>query len=110
MFTRSCLLAAVVAVVVGSAAWADDTTTGMKKGTPAIKQAGALAFGPDGILFVADSPNSTVYAIATGDTKPAGTKTINIAKVDEAIGGLLGTTGAEVMINDMKVNPASGTV
>ena len=110
MFTRSRLLAALVAVAFGTAHAADDAAAGMKKGTPAIKQAGALAFGPDGVLFVADSPNSTVYAIATGDTKPAGTKTINIAKVDEVVGGLLGTTGGDVLINDMKVNPASGNV
>jgi sugar lactone lactonase YvrE len=68
MTPRLRLLAALVAAAVGSAAWADDATTGMKKGTPTIKQAGALAFGPDGVLFVADAPNSTVYAIATGDT------------------------------------------
>ena len=110
MFTCSRMLAVLVVVVAGSAAWADDATTGMKKGTPAIKQAGALAFGPDGVLFVADSPNTTVYAIATGDSKPAGTKTISIDKIDEVIGGLLGTTGGDVLVNDMKVNPASGNV
>jgi hypothetical protein len=110
MFTRSRLLAALVAVAVGSAAWAGDATGGMKKGTPAIKQAGALAFGPDGVLFVADNPSTTVYAIATGDTKPAGTKSISIPKVDEVIGGLLGTTGSDILVNDMKVNPASGNV
>ena len=110
MFSRTRLLAALVVVAFGSAAGAHDVTVGMKKGTPAIKQAGALAFGPHGVLFVADNPSTTVYAIATGDDKKAGTKDINIAKVDEVIGGLLGTTGGDVMINDMKVNPASGNV
>jgi hypothetical protein len=51
-----------------------------------------------------------VYAIATGDTKPADVKSLSIAKVDEVIGGLLGTTGSDILVNDMKVNPASGNV
>lgn len=112
MFTRLRLLAALVAVAAGSAAYAEDggATAGMKKGSPAIKQAGALAFGPDGVLFVADTPNATVYAIATGDTRSAGVKSIDIPKLDEVIGGLLGTTGGDVEIRDMKVNPASGNV
>jgi len=110
MFTRSRLLAALVAVAFVPAVLADDATTGMKKGSPTIKQAGALAFGPDGVLFVADAPNSMVYAIATGDTKPADVKSLSIAKVDEVIGGLLGTTGSDILVNDMKVNPASGNV
>jgi hypothetical protein len=110
MFTRSRLLAALVAVAFVPAVLADDATTGMKKGSPTIKQAGALAFGPDGVLFVADAPQSTVFAIATGDTKPADVKSLSIAKVDEVIGGLLGTTGSDIEVKDMKVNPASGNV
>jgi hypothetical protein len=110
MFTRVRLLAALVAVAFASASLAGEVTDGMKKGSPQLKQAGAMTFGPDGVLFVADGPNSTVYAIATGDTKPAGAKFKSIAKVDEVVGGLLGTTGKDVTINDMKVNPASGNV
>jgi hypothetical protein len=105
------MLAALTALALAPAAWADEgVTAGMKKGTPAIKQAGPLAFGPEGVLFVADAPNSTVYAIVTGDTKPSDAKTISIARIDEVIGGLLGTTGSDIMINDMKANPASGNV
>jgi len=110
MFTRSRMLAALIALAIVPAAWAGDLTAGMKKGTPALKQAGALAFGPEGVLFVADAPNSTVYAIATGDTKSADVKSISIAKLDEVIGGVLSTTGNDILINDMKVNPASGNV
>lgn len=111
MFSRLRMLAALVALALVPAVWADEgVTAGMKKGTPTIKQAGPLAFGPEGILFVADAPNSTVYAIATGDTKPADVKSLSIAKVDEVIGGLLGTTGSDILINDMKANPASGNV
>jgi hypothetical protein len=110
MFTRLRTLAGLAALAFVPAVLADEAASGMKKGTPEMKAAGALAFGPDGILFVADAPNSTVFAIATGDTKAADVKSLSIPKVDEAIGGLLGTTGGDILINDMKVNPASGNV
>src|SRR6478609_3122238 len=110
MFTRLRLLAAVTALAFVPAVLADETATGLKKGTPPLKQAGPMAFGPDGILFVADTPAATIYAIATGDTKPADVKSLAVPKIDEAIGGMLGTTGADIKINDMKVNPLSGNV
>jgi len=110
MFTRLRLLAALCALTLVPAALADESATGLKKGTPPLKQAGSMAFGPDGILFVADTPAATIYAIATGDTKPADVKTLSVPKIDEAIGGMLGTTGTDIKINDMKVNPLSGNV
>ncbi|MBO0699118.1 MAG: hypothetical protein J2P46_12045, partial [Zavarzinella sp.] len=110
MFTRLRTLVAVSALAFVPAVLADEAASGMKKGTPQMKAAGALAFGPDGILFVADAPNSTVFAIATGDTKPADVKSLSVPKIDEAIGGLLGITGSDIEIKDMKVNPASGNV
>src|SRR5262245_2493071 len=110
MFTRLRLLAAVTALAFVPAVLADETATGLKKGTPPLKQAGPMTFGPDGVLFVADAPAATIYAISTGDTKPADVKSLSVAKIDEAIGGMLGTTGSDVVINDMKVNPLSGNV
>ncbi|HKA08623.1 MAG TPA: hypothetical protein VKD71_15295 [Gemmataceae bacterium] len=110
MFTRLRLLAAVTALAFVPAVLADESASGLKKGTPPLKQAGPMAFGPDGILFVADTPAATIYAISTGDTKPADVKSLSVAKIDEAIGGMLGTTGSDIVINDMKVNPLSGNV
>lgn len=110
MFTRLRSLAILAALAFVPAALADDSASGMKKGNVELKSAGALAFGPEGVLFIADVKATTIYAIATGDTKSGSVKTLSVPKVDELIGGLLGTTGSEIMINDMKVNPASGNV
>jgi len=110
MFTRLRYFAALAAVSFTTVAVAEDATSSLKKGTPEIKSAGALAFGPDGILFVADAPSSTIFAIATGDAKASDTKALKVEKIDAAIGSLLGTTGTDIIINDMKVNPASGNV
>ena len=87
MFTRFRTLAALAALAFVPAALAEDAVSGMKKGTPELKQAGPLAFGPNGILFVADVPNATIYAIDTADTRPAGTKKLSIANLSEVIGG-----------------------
>ena len=45
-----------------SAAFADH---GMKQGKADIQQAGALAFGPEGVLFVGDSMGAAVFALDT---------------------------------------------
>ena len=41
----------------------------LPSGKVQLKSAGALAFGPDGILFVGDSVGGAVVAIDTGDRK-----------------------------------------
>src|SRR6185503_16606560 len=46
-------------------------TAGMKEGKVSPASIGPLAFGPDGILFVADTKGAAIFAIATDDTSPA---------------------------------------
>ena len=41
--------------------------TGFVEGTPTIQTINALAFGPDGILFIGDSKSASVFAIDTKD-------------------------------------------
>ena len=57
------------AALLSASARAGDLTAGLKKGTPDLKSATALAFGPDGVLFVGDTQGAAVFAIATGDQK-----------------------------------------
>lgn len=84
---------------------------GLKEGTPDIKHAGPMAFGPDGVLFIGDTLSAAVFAIDTGDTKSISSeKAVNIQGVNQKIAGMLGTGADETMINDMIVNPASGNV
>jgi hypothetical protein len=82
---------------------------GMKEGTPEIKSVGPLAFGPDGILFVADPKAATIFAIETGDTKhhPNPAK-LEVKGINKEIASLL--KSEEVTINDLAVNPISGSV
>ena len=53
---------------------------------------------------------ATIFALDTGDSKPAGDKAVNVEKIDGKIAAALGVTEKEVRINDVKVNPASGNI
>jgi hypothetical protein len=87
------------------------THAGMIVGTPDLKTAGALAFGPENILFIGDSPSAAVFAVDVKDTaKEAGTDPIRIEGVDRKIASLLGITPDAVVINDLAVHPASQNV
>lgn len=83
-------------------------TEGMKEGQVAFKSVGPLAFGPDGILFAADTKAAALVAIDTGDTKPASeSKALKVEGINTKIAGLLGTASDQILINDMVVNPVS---
>jgi hypothetical protein len=86
-------------------------TDGMKEGVAAFKSMGPLAFGPEGILFVADTKSAAVTAIATGDTKAAPTaKALKVEGLNQKIAALLGTAADQVLIDDLVVNPLSHNV
>jgi hypothetical protein len=98
---------ALVAVLLGAAMTAQGAD--LTKGTPDLKSAGPLAFGPNGLLFVGDAAGGAIFAIDTADRSgdsPGGT--IKVEGINEKLAGLLGTGADEVVINDLAVNPASG--
>jgi hypothetical protein len=97
-----------VCIVAPSATAATDWTAAMKEGNPGLKSIGPIAFGPDGILFAADTKAAAIVAIATGDTQPtAAGKPLKVEAINQKIAGLLGTTADQVLIDDLAVNPLS---
>ena len=44
---------------------------GLVSGKADVKSAGPLAFGPDGVLFLGDSVQASIFAIDTEDAKSA---------------------------------------
>jgi hypothetical protein len=106
--TRFAWTLALGAVLLLGSARAGDLTSNLKRGTPDLKSAAALAFGPEGILFVGDTQGAAVFAIATGDQKPAGSGSLKIEGIDEKIASMLGTNAKGIRITDLAVNPASG--
>src|SRR4051812_26863257 len=86
-----------------AANWTGD----MKSGKPAFKSIGPLAFGPDGVLFVADTKGASIVALATGDIKASSAKDLKVDGINKKIANLLGTTPDKILIDDIAVNPIS---
>jgi hypothetical protein len=97
-------------LVVVAAAPATAGNIARTVGTPDIKSAGPLAFGPNGVLFVGDPLGAAVFAIETKDTAKKGDAKYSLDGIDKKIADMLGTTADDILINDLAVNPASGTV
>src|SRR3954462_6820911 len=82
-------------------AFAAEPSASLKKGTPDLKSAGPLTFGPDGILFVGDTKGAALFAIDTGDRKASTEKgPIRVEDLGAKVAALLGTDPKQVMIND----------
>lgn len=75
-----------------------------------LKSAGSLAFAPNGVLLIGDSAGAQVVALDTGDTAKAAPGKVGIEDLTGKIAALLGTTAEQVALNDVAVNPISGSV
>jgi hypothetical protein len=104
-------MALVGALLTTASARGADPSASLKKGTPDLKSAGPLAFGPEGILFVGDTQGAAVFAIDTGDRAASSEKSsLDVKDLSGKIAAMLGTNVKQVAINDLAVNPLSGTV
>lgn len=86
-------------------------TANLSSGKVELKTAGALAFGPDGVLFVGDSAGGSVVELDTNDR--AATRSaakINVEGIDAKIAAMAGVAPDQIAINDLKVNPISKNV
>src|SRR2546423_9780779 len=106
--THHCLPTLVGLALLSITAPAADWTADMAAGKLTFKSLGPLAFGPDGILFAADTKAAAIVAIDTGDTKAAsGASPFKVKGINQKIAGLLGTKADQLLINDLAVNPIS---
>ena len=97
----------VLAVRHPTTAIADGDLTSTNAG---LKSAGALAFGPDGVLFVGDSMGGAVAALDTGDRTASSGAAVDVKGIDEKIAALVGIMPSDLLINDVAVNPTSKNV
>ncbi len=83
----------------------------MQTGKASLKSAGALAIGPDGILFVGDSAGAAIYALDVNDRTPARSAgAVEVKGINEKIAAMLGTAPDQILIQDVVVNPGSKNI
>jgi hypothetical protein len=73
---------------------------------PQMTSIGPLTFGPDGVLFAADTQAATIYALELGDKANGGAAgTQGVDAIDQKIAALLGTDAKEIIVTDLVVHP-----
>jgi len=85
-------------------------TASLSPGRVELKSAGALGFGPDGILFVGDSIGGAVVELDTNDRTEARPSDLHVEDIDAKIAAMAGVAPDQIAINDVKVNPLSKNV
>ncbi len=102
-------LALAAAVVLAGSLQAAGPRDSLKKGDVELQSISALAFGPEGILFVGDPRAAAIVALDTQDhTAAASADRPKVDSIDEKIASLLGIEANQLLINDLAVNPISG--
>ncbi len=85
-------------------------TLGLAVGTPSVRSVGPLAFGPHGILFIADNVGASIFAVDVGDTGAGEPQAVNLENIDASLASYLGCSRDDVSIRDMAVHPTSSNV
>jgi hypothetical protein len=83
---------------------------GLNVGNPGIRSVGAITFGPDGILFIADNRAAKISAIDVADGAAPDAAPIELDKLDTRLAAYLGCEREDISIRDMAVHPSSHAV
>jgi hypothetical protein len=84
---------------------------GLANGSAEIGSAGPIAFGPAGILFLADSTAAKVFAVDVGDPGAAArSEPFDLENVDAHVAAFLGCEAHDVVIRDLAVHPVSHNI
>jgi hypothetical protein len=107
MSLKLVLVTALALATSGPLTGADSTAT--SGSGPTFKHLGPLAFGPDGVLFAADSQDVSITALQLAKQMAGGTAgTKDVPAINQKIAALLGTDAKNLLITDMVVNPKTG--
>lgn len=105
------LSVAVAATLTAAQGASADDAWGLKQGDIELSSAGAMAFGPKGILFVGDPVGAAIYAIKTDEGKTdSPTTNVSVKDLTAKLAKALGADESDVKVSDMVVNPESGSI
>ncbi|MCM2270794.1 MAG: hypothetical protein NDJ75_11880, partial [Thermoanaerobaculia bacterium] len=80
-------------------------------GAPPVVSFSALAFAPDGTLFVGDARAGALVALDLGAReRKAEAAPLELADLEAKLAALLGTTAADVLVHDLAVDPLAHDV
>lgn len=107
MRTKILTTLGVVALAGAASHWtAAGVPVAAADGGPQMTSIGPLTFGPDGVLFAADTQAATIYALELGDKASGGAGgTQGVDAIDQKIAALLGTEAKEILVTDLVVHP-----
>ncbi len=72
----------------------------------ALQSIGPLTFGPNDVLFAADTKGATIYAFELGAAATGGAPgTKDVQGIDGQIAALLGTDAASIAVTDLAIHP-----
>jgi hypothetical protein len=100
-------MAVSLTATAATAAQAAGKDYGLKKGTADLKSVGPLAFGPPGILFVADPVGARIYALDVGAGRAAPAKPVDVDMLDTRLAAFLGAKREDIFLRDMAVQPST---
>ena len=102
---RSVQIAAVLAFVALAAYTPSVAPTTAAAAGPQLQSIGPLGFGPNGVMYAADSLAGKIYALDLGAQANGGAPgTANVENLTRKIGAMLGTDAAQVTITDLIVD------
>jgi hypothetical protein len=104
---RIAICAVLALTLMTTAGVTADLTESLKAGKADLKSAGAMTFGPDGVLFVGDSIGGMIYALDTQDRAASQATAVEVTGLADKIAAMLGTTADQIQVNDVVVNPMS---
>ena len=87
-----------------------ELTSNFVQGTVEFESIGELSFGPEGVLFFGDTKGAALFALETSDAAASNNDGINIGKVEEKIGQMMGAASKDISVLDMAVHPLSQNV
>ena len=107
---RSFLTLSAIAVVIAATGLTPSTpvTAAAQSSGAALQSIGPLAFGPNDVLFAADTVGASIYALELGDaakTPAQGTK--DVPDLDQKIAALLGTDVSAIAVTDLAIHPTT---
>jgi hypothetical protein len=86
------------------------TDYGLKRGKAELRSVGPIAFGPDDVLFVADTLGAAIFAIDVADPAQGGGQPIEVEDLEGRLAAFLGCSRDDVIVRDLEVHPRSGNV